>query len=265
MVVPETLRAFASRFERYGFRAEALRPVYGLAENVVGCTFSSGVRIDRIDRSCFDRAGVAQLATMESAAVREVASVGTPLDGQSVRIARDGEAESPERVVGEVQISGNCIMKAYHRRPRETENAFSADGWLRTGDLGYIADGELFIVGRSKDVIKRAGARLDAADVQAIVGALAGVRDGRCAVFGVLRPSRGTEELVIVAETRLKRQDELSCLKDRVVQAVRQGFAITPDVVCLVRPGRLARSTSGKIRNAECRRRFVDGALASLA
>ena len=153
-------------------------------------------------------------------------------------------------------------MKGYRGRPEETQAAVTSEGWLRTGDLGYVADGELFIVGRAKELIKKAGARYDAADMQSALGFLPGVRPGGATVFGVEDARTGTERIVAAVETRLATKAELHDLRLALFAEVRRAFGTNLDELLLVEPGALAKSTSGRIRSAECKRLYLEGKLA---
>ena len=155
-------------------------------------------------------------------------------------------------------------MKGYLRGAAASENPAHRDGWLGTGDVGYLADGELYVVGRTKDVIKKAGSRYDAADIQALVSEVPGVRAGRVAAFGIENAERGVEELVIVAETRLSAADELDALANALRRTVTRTFATGIDVICLVPPNELARTSSGKVRVQACRQKYLERGLQSV-
>jgi acyl-CoA synthetase (AMP-forming)/AMP-acid ligase II len=244
-----------------------MMPVYGLAENVVASCFpalGSEPRVDTVDREALEQTQFASPSRPERGRSRRVTSVGRPLVGQRLRIVDGADAPVAERVVGAVQISGACVMKEYRKRPMESVSVFTKDGWLRTGDLGYLAGGDLFIVGREKDIIKKNGAKYDAADIQGVVSAVHGARAGGAAVFSVDDPECGTEAIVAVVETRLSRTDDLDALKAAVAREVRQVFGTSLDRVVLVPVGSLAKSTSGKVRNAACRDAFLRGTVREL-
>jgi acyl-CoA synthetase (AMP-forming)/AMP-acid ligase II len=255
-VQARTIEKFVRRFAPYGFRETAMYPVYGLAENVLAACFPDCGRaplVDWVDRRTLETRGVAQPVEKDSGSARPLVSVGRPLMKQHVRIVDDNGNAAKERTVGEIQIRGPSLMKGYHGKKVETADAFSADGWLRTGDLGYLAQGELYVTGRQKDIVKKAGAKYDAADIQAVVGAVSGVRPGCVAVFGIESDSRGTEQLVIVAEARFQTALELKRLRGEIRREINRVYALAIDVVELVAPGTLPKSSSGKIRTAECR------------
>jgi acyl-CoA synthetase (AMP-forming)/AMP-acid ligase II len=148
-------------------------------------------------------------------------------------------------------------MRGYHRNVEETNRTFTSDGWLKTGDLGYMSDGELYIVGRSKDVVKKAGAKYDAADVQAVVGGVAGVRAGCVAAFSVESAVRGTEELVVLAETREENAELRRHIAVAITRAVLGTFGTGVDILRLLSPGVLLKTSSGKVRTDACRSEFL--------
>jgi fatty-acyl-CoA synthase len=260
MVHCETLEAFCRRFARFGFAAEAMMPVYGLAENVLACTFpplGRAPRVDQVDRAALEGRGLAEPASVNP---RRIASVGRPLPGQEVRVVDSAERAIGERTVGHIQIRGSSVMRAYCARPDETRAAFTPDRWLRTGDLGYLADGELFIVGREKEVIKRAGAKYDAADMQSVVGEVEGVKAGGVSVFGLESAQSGREQVIVVAESQ-NRHPEPEVLRRAIERAVVRVYSLTPDDVVIVKRGTLPKTSSGKLRNDVCRRRYLGGIL----
>ncbi|MBI2956292.1 MAG: fatty acyl-AMP ligase, partial [Acidobacteria bacterium] len=199
----ETLARFTERYARYGFRAEAMMPVYGLAECTVALTFAPvgrPPRIDRIQRTLFQQERRAEpAAASESDALRFV-SVGRALPEHEVRIVDDADQPLGERVEGHVQFRGPSAMQGYHRSPEATAAVRTADGWHLTGDLGYLAEGELFITGRTKDLIIKAGRNLYPQEIEEIAAEVEGVRRGCVAAFAVPEPKTGSEALVLVAE-----------------------------------------------------------------
>ena len=263
MVHPDTVQAFSQRFGPLGFRGKVL-PVYGLAENALAVSFAelgAPLRIDYIDREQLEqRKRAVAVADRENA--RPVVSVGRALAGQGLRVSDRRGRALPERAVGEVQVAGACVMKGYYRNPRATLRAFTRDRWLRTGDRGYVSGGELFLVGRTKDLIKRHGVSLDPVDIQLAVGSLLGVRTSGVAAFGFADPEAGTDHLVLAVETTVNGSKALRELRQEIMAAVLQQCRVRPDDVLFVKRGNLPRTTSGKVRNTECRRRFLSRELA---
>jgi acyl-CoA synthetase (AMP-forming)/AMP-acid ligase II len=158
-VSAQTVRNFSERFRKYGFRPGAMTPVYGLAENALGFTFSAvdrEPRVDRIQRDPFMKDGRAFPADEEDPRAISFLSCGVPLPGNEVRIVDEMGYEAPERQEGQVQFRGPSATSGYFNNPEETRRLFHGD-WLDSGDRGYLAGGEIFLTGRVKDIIIRAG------------------------------------------------------------------------------------------------------------
>ena len=157
-----------------------------------------------------------------------------------------------EREVGELELRGTSVTPGYYRRPTETARAFR-DGWLRTGDLAYLVDGELVVCGRIKDVIIVGGRNVFPEDVERAVASVAGVRAGNVIAFGV-EGRRGREDVVVVAETKA---DEIGPVRDAVSRSVRQVVGVPLRDLVLVSPGTLPKTSSGKLQRALCRSRYL--------
>ena len=153
--------------------------------------------MDRVDRDKLEREGIAEPSGHGAAFV----SVGRALAGHEIRIVDEAGQELGERVQGRIQFRGPSAMQGYFRRPEATA-AITFDGWLDTGDLGYWASGELYVTGRSKDVILKAGRNLHPQDIEMAVAEVEGIRKGCVAAFGTSDAAQGTERLVVAAETR---------------------------------------------------------------
>lgn len=260
-VLPSTLRAFQARFGAFGLRPSALRPVYGLAENAVGLAFpveDRPPRIDSIVRERFTRDGVAEPAEPTDPQALEFPSVGRVLPGHELRIAGPDGATLPDRRVGAIQFRGPSATRGYFRNPQATAALFDGD-WLRTGDRGYLADGELFIAGRDKDLIIRAGRNLHAPEIEAAAATVRGIRKGCVAAFGMRGGKHGTESLVVLAETRVTNAAAKTKLADAVSHAIVQAIGEPPDEVVLTPPHVVLKTSSGKIRRAETRALYERG------
>ncbi|MES1241947.1 MAG: fatty acyl-AMP ligase [Acidobacteriota bacterium] len=255
----ETVAEFESRFRPFGLRAGIVRPVYGLAESALAVTFSEPgrLRTDRVDAARLESEGRAA-PVRPGARSLSLVSVGRPIPGQRVRIADARGRLLPERQVGEVQVSGPSVMSGYHNRPAESAAALR-DGWLCTGDLGYLAGGELFLTGRSKDLIIRQGRNYHPQDIEHAAGRVEGVRREGVAAFGVEDPL-GTS-VVVVAETRLRDAGDLAQAERRMRERVHDALLLPLAEVLLVPRGTLPRTTSGKLRRQECRRLYLAGEL----
>ena len=203
-ISPETVIRFCERFAKYGFRPQAMTPVYGLAESSLGAAFpppGRGVRIDRIQRDPCTRSGHAVPADEDDSTALRFVSCGRPLAGHQIRIVDATGYEVAERQVGHLQFQGPSATSGYFRNPEDTGRLFDGD-WLNSGDLAYIANGDIYVTGRVKDLIIRAGRNIYPQEIEEAVGDLPGIRKGCVAAFGSTDPVSSTERLVVVAETR---------------------------------------------------------------
>ncbi len=260
-----TLEAFAARLAPFGFRREALMPVYGMAEVALAIAFHDPInrpmRVDQVDAGAFALGEARAANPVTGAPIRAHVSVGRPLTGFEVRIADDAGEPLPERRIGEILVQGPSVMAGYLGDPADTAAAL-AGGWLHTGDLGYLAEGDLFVVGRRKDLIVKAGRNWTPQDLERASEGVAGVRKGCVAAFGVPDPETGTEAVVVVAETR-EPAERHAALGREVMQRVSDEVGLAPDRVALVPPGAIPKTSSGKIQRGRCRDQWLIGGLQS--
>jgi 1-acyl-sn-glycerol-3-phosphate acyltransferase len=260
-VIPATLRRFEERFARCGYRATATTPVYGLAESSVGLAFpppSRGAVIDRIDRDIFLASRAAVTAGDPQVKVFEFVSSGRPLPGHQIRIVDDGERELPDRREGRLQFKGPSATSGYYRNPDKSRELFH-DGWLDSGDLAYIAAGEVYITSRVKDIIIRGGRNVYPHELEDAVSAIPGIRKTCMAVFGSRDPRTGTERLIVLAESRKRQDRELDNLRRQVNAVTVDLLGLAPDEVVIVPPGAVLKTSSGKIRRAANRELYESG------
>lgn len=243
------LRRFADAFAPVGFRAEAFFPVYGLAEATVAVSFPrllAPTRVLRVDRAALERDG--SVTPSEEAHALELVAVGRAIPETKLRIVDAAGELLPERRVGEIRVCASTLMQGYYKDLAATEAAL-AEGWLRTGDLGFVDRGELFITGRCKDIIIRGGLNLIPSVIEDIAAEVEGVRAGGVAAVGVRDPELETEVAYLVVETRLEGQEQKD-LRARL-DAALQLRGVTVDRIALVAPGALPKTTSGKLRRGE--------------
>jgi fatty-acyl-CoA synthase len=191
---------------------------------------------------------------------RRLPYLGTPVPGLEMRVV-DPETydERPERHVGELLIRGTSVTPGYYKRPDATAALFR-DGWLRTGDLAYMVDGELILCGRIKDVIIVGGRNVFPEDIERAVGAVEGVRAGNVIAVGV-EGYKGKETVIVVAEVRAEPGD-LDRIRGQVHHRTLEVCGIPPRDVVLVEPGTLPKTSSGKLQRAKCREQYLDETLA---
>ncbi|MFC5300981.1 AMP-binding protein [Azospira restricta] len=259
-VAAGTLERFCERFAGCGFARTAMTPVYGLAENSVGLCFpppGRGPRIDTVARAPL-AAGEARPAAAGDPHPQRIVGCGRVLPGHELRIADARGRPLPERRVGRVQFRGPSATRGYfgHADP----GLFDGD-WLNTGDLGYLADGELYLTGRSKDIIIRGGRNLYPQELEEAIGTLPGVRRGGVAVFAADDPRSGSERLVVVVETALADAGARERLARAVADLAIDVLGQPADDVVLAPPRTVLKTSSGKIRRSACRERYERGEL----
>ncbi len=263
-VHPETLARFAERFKPYGFHAEAYVPCYGLAESTVALAFPAIDRlpvIDTIRRDLFETEGRAVPAEPDDTNVVRFVANGRPMPGHEIKIVDEQGNEVGERVQGRVFFRGLSRTPGYFRNPKATAAITTEDGWMDSGDLAYWADGEIFVTGRVKDLIIKSGRNIVPQEVEAAAAEVPGVRRGCIAAFGLTDEATGTERLVVAAETRATRADELEKIELAVLEKIDSVLGIPPDLVLLVRPHAIPKTSSGKIRRNETRNLYLSGKL----
>ena len=255
------MRRFTARFAACGLKAQAVAPVYGLAEASVGLLFPPLGRvapIDAVQREPFTRERRAVPAAADDAGALRFVGCGRALAGHAVRILDEAGHEVAERVEGRLEFQGPSATHGYYRNPAQTAKLFH-EGWLDSGDRAYIAEGEVYITGRVKDIVIRGGRNLYPQEIEEAVGQVEGVRKGCVAVFGSPDPMTGTERLVVLAEVRTGAAD--ARLRDAVSRAVLAAIGEPPDVVLLAPPHTVLKTSSGKVRRSACRALFETGGI----
>ena len=254
---PDSLSAFAEHFAAAGFRATSFVPSYGLAEHALAVTLArGGVRVDLVDSERLVGESRAVPAEPEAPTAR-IVGCGYPFPGHAFRIVDEQLAELPERHVGAIIARGPSVMAGYFENAEATE-AVLRDGWLQTGDVGYAANGELYVCGRTKDLIIRHGRKYYPPDLESAIAEMQGVRVSGVVVFGVNHVEEA-DTVVAVLEARANGQP--AALVEQVRRRVRETAGLELDQVVLTPPGTIPRTTSGKIRRAETRVRFEAGTL----
>jgi 1-acyl-sn-glycerol-3-phosphate acyltransferase len=296
-VSPEAIRRFTGRFRRYGFRPEAMAPVYGLAECSLALAIpplGRGPVVDVVEREAFERSGRAVPAAPDSPqrllaaeerpaettkpgaaaagegpagpdgpggpdarAVRFV-GCGVPLPGHELRIVDAAGHEVGDRQEGSLHFRGPSATSGYFRDAEATRRLRRGD-WLDSGDRAYIVGREVFITGRDKDIIIRAGRNLYPHELEAAVGGVAGIRQGCVAVFGVADRATGTERLVVLAETRATAETERQRLRGAVQDATVALLGEPADEIVLAPPHAVPKTSSGKVRRTASRELYLSG------
>jgi fatty-acyl-CoA synthase len=257
---PDQVEAFVEAGRRHGLRPGAVFPAFGMAEVAIAGTFpepGSGMVTDCVDRRVLETERYAAPVEPGADGSRRLALLGRPVPGLEIRIV-DPEAGTAlrDREVGELEIRGTSVTTGYYKRPDANADLFR-DGWLRTGDLAYMLEGQLVMCGRIKDVIIVGGRNVFPEDVERAVGALDGVRAGNVIAFGH-ESDRGRETLVVVAESK---SDDMVAVRRKVAERVRDVVGVPAKDIILVAPGTLPKTSSGKLQRSLCKRRYDDGQL----
>ena len=255
-----TLEAFAAKFAPVGFRAESLLPAYGLAEHTLAVSLSPrdrGLRVDTVRASGLAASRRAVPCRTDAPDASRLVACGGPFPGHALRVVDDRGRPVAERVVGEIVVSGPSLMRGYLSGPEATAEVVR-DGWLATGDIGYMAGGELYVCGRRKETIIVGGRNYFPQDLESVVDGVPGVRSGGVAAFAATAPGHPDRAVVVVETYAGVAADAVQAeVRRRVLQAT--GLAV--DDIVLAPKGTIARTTSGKLRRAELRERYVAGTL----
>jgi len=279
-VDPAAVDAFVVAAEPHGFDPGGVFPAFGMAEVAIGGSFpprGRGLVCDTVDRDVLERDRVAKPVVISDPDELEVRArrlplLGRPVPGLEMRVVDpDTFEDRPERHVGELIIRGTSVTPGYYKRPDATAALFR-DGWLCTGDLAYLLDGELVLCGRIKDIIIVGGRNVFPEDIERAVGVVSidgvgGVRAGNVIAIGV-EGYKGKESLVVVAEVRVTgvcdgddgatRATALNTIRADVHHRALQVCGIPPRDVMLVQPGTLPKTSSGKLQRAKCRQQYLD-------
>lgn len=257
---PATVAEFADAAGHFGMAPGAVFPAFGMAEVAIAGTFpppGRGIVVDTVDRRVLETERYAAPVEPGTDGSRGFARLGTAVPGLDVRIVDPATGrERMEREVGELEIRGTSVCSGYYGRPELNVDLFH-DGWLRTGDLGYLVDGELVLCGRIKDVIIVGGRNVFPEDIERACNLVDGVRAGNVIAFGI-ETTKGKEGLVIVAESKAV---DLEPVRKLVSERVRDTVGMPAKEVVLVAPGTLPKTSSGKLQRTLCRDQYLGRSL----
>ncbi|MFI8091580.1 fatty acyl-AMP ligase [Streptomyces sp. NPDC086080] len=271
----ETIRAFTERFAPAGFRPETMFPCYGMAETtllVSGTPRNAAPRVLDVDAEALERGELADPG--EDGSTRSLVSSGITRDFDISIVDPETHVEKSQGHVGEIWLKGDSVASGYWKRPQTNKEIFDAaisdgmgghdgGGWLRTGDMGVLKDGELYVTGRLKEMVILAGRNLYPQDVERAVQLTDKVfRIGGGAVFAV---DTDREHLVVVQEIRpAELSTDLHTLASGLQRFISKEFSVPAGNVLLVRPGTICKTTSGKIQRTLMRKLFLEGGIAAL-
>ncbi len=258
MIRPDVMQAFVDSFASAGFEAQAFCPSYGLAEATLAVSLmppGEGIRLELVEEH--ELSGGAPGCEKRPRRYRAVVNCGKPVTGMEIEV-RSGDGEIlPDRGIGKVFVRGASVMHSYFRDEESTKACLSDDGWLDTGDMGYMSNGYIFIVGRAKDMIIINGRNHWPQDIEWAVEQLPGFKSGDIAAFAITGPS-GEETPAVLVHCRVSDNEERGRLRDEIRERVRAITGITP-VVELVPPRTLPRTSSGKLSRTKARNLYLSG------
>ncbi len=263
-VDPDAVEGFVREASKFGFPAGAVFPAFGMAEVGIAGTFppiGRGMVCDSVDRQVLERDRIAvprqRVDGDEDTSVRRLPHLGFAVPGLEIRICLPNSSDVlPDRHVGELQIRGTSVTPGYYKRPEATAALFR-DGWLCTGDLAYLVDGELVMCGRIKDVIIVGGRNVFPEDIERAVNVLEGVRAGNVIAFGV-DGYKGKETVIVVAEVKT---DDLDAVRELIHHRTIEVCGLPPRDIMLVRPSTLPKTSSGKLQRGLCKQLYLDECL----
>jgi len=260
MIRPEVMQAFVDVFAAAGFKASAFLPSYGLAEATLAVTImplGEGIVSDLIDERTLSGGSSARPDPRRPTRYRAIVNCGKAVPGLTLEVRDEAGTLLGDRKIGRIFVRGLGVMAGYFRDPEATAAALSPDGWLDTGDMGYLSKGSIFIVGRAKDMIIINGKNHWPQDIEWAIEQLPGFKAGDIAAFAITTPS-GEESPAVLVQCRTSDVDERTALREAIRSKVR---AITgmSCVVELVPPRTLPKTSSGKLSRSKARSQYLSG------
>jgi len=266
MIRPDVLRMFCETFESIGYSEKAFLPSYGMAECTLGvsfCKIGSGIEIDLVEEASLTGERHLLVASGEEARMREVVNCGTPLPEYEIEVRDEDGAVQPEKSVGKIYLRGVSVMREYFNDPETTSAVLSKDGWLDTGDMGYLKGGDIYIVGRAKDLIIVNGKNHWPQDIEWAAEQLDGVKTGDVAAVSV--PGQNAEEVPMLL---VQCRNSEPAIRAKLVEDLRRQVQSSTGVTCLIElvaPRALPRTSSGKLSRTKARSQYLSGNLQALA
>jgi fatty acid CoA ligase FadD28 len=269
-VQPATLQRFIERFARFNLQDRVLRPSYGMAEATVYIATREAGQPPEIIHFESEKLAAGHAKRCASGGGTPLVSYGVPQSPMVRIVDPETRTECPAGTTGEIWVYGDNVAIGYWRKAESTESTFGAtlvaasagtpeEPWLRTGDLGFFSDGELFIIGRIKDLLIVYGRNHSPDDIEATIQSIA---PGRCAAISV--PDEGTEKLVAIIEQKTRAMDKLGVVKRKVTSAISNLHGLSVADLVLVAPGSIPITTSGKVRRAACVEQYRQNQFARL-
>jgi fatty-acyl-CoA synthase len=264
-VNPLTIRAFNEAFAPSGLKPTAILPAYGMAEATLAMSFialDEELTCDSIDAGAYHGDRTAKPANADTKESLDVVSCGRTFPGHELKVVGDEGETLPERAVGEICFKGPSVAAGYFNDPEQTKKAGmgkDSDGWLRTGDLGYLANGQCYVSGRIKDILIINGRNYYPQRIEWCVEEVPRVRKGSAVVFS--RPGKSSEEVVVAIESRERGQENIDALVAAIKARVNEELQLVVADVKLVEPGALPKTSSGKLQRRKTREQYLTGKL----
>lgn len=259
-----TLQDFSTAFGSHGFAPQTLRPVYGLAEATLAVAIPpvGGCVTDPVDADRLAAEGLAAPAGDDAERRLHAVTLGPAVPGAAIRITAPDGTELPERRVGEIEVASPATVGGYWQDPAESARLTRPDGWLRTGDLGYLADGRLHVTGRAKDLLILGGRNFTPAQIEDVAEAAADAAITPAVIaVGLTDETLGTETLHLLLDTRLGPEEARAAIAQRIRDALAEAFGLTGIGTHWIAAGLVPRTPSGKVQRFRCRE-IVAGRLA---
>jgi fatty-acyl-CoA synthase len=268
MVRADVLNHFAETLGVAGFQAQAFLPSYGMAESTLAVSFSDvakPIRIDTIDRAAYKLSQIAVPASENQAAdsVRSFVVCGGAMPGHDMEVRDEAGKAMGERQIGRIFVKGPSLMAGYYHNDEATSAVIDDRGYLDTGDMGYLLDGEIVITGRAKDLILHNGRNIWPQDIEWAAEQIAPLKSGDVAAFAV-EGADGDDEVVVLVQCRLSVPAEMEALRRDVAAVVHKTSGVDCAIV-LVPPKSLPFTSSGKLSRAGARQRYLSGEVAEIA
>lgn len=268
MVRADVLAEFSRHMKPAGFDPRAFLPSYGMAESTLAISFpalGAPVEVDVVDKSEYKSSGraVPAVAGAAASATRSFVVCGKPLDGHEMKVTDDAGRVLGEREIGHILVKGASLMDGYYHAPEATAEVMRADGFMDTGDMGYMLNGQIVITGRAKDLILHHGRNIWPQDIEWAAEHIEPLRSGDVAAFGV-EGDDGEEHVVVLVQCRLASAAEIEELRRKVAAAVHHSVAVECQVV-MVPPKSLPFTSSGKLSRAGAKARYLTGEIGELS
>lgn len=256
----DNLRNFAKHYGKFGFKESAFVPSYGMAESSLAIAFATGIPTDRVQSEPLWNEGRAVPANSADESALEIVGCGKKFNEHGLRVVNPETREVlGDRVVGEFEIKGPSVTSGYFDNVEKTKEVLSDDGWLRTGDLGYLVDGMVYICGRQKDIIIINGRNYYPSDIEWVASKVEGIRTGNVVVFPTNKAGLDREAIVVVAEAKdLSNAEALAAAVRKEIQASTQ---LVVDDVVIAEAGTIPKTSSGKVQRSKARALYETGEL----